>query len=93
MWVTSISTFGAIWTWIIILISQMKFRKTLSKTQVSKLSYKAYMYPFGSYFAIAFLLLVIVLMGVFPDTRIALEVGPVWILLLIIFYYTKYKKA
>lgn len=93
VWVTSISTFGAIWTWIIILISQLKFRKGLSKTQVSKLSYKAFMYPLGSYFAIAFLLLVVILMGIFPDTRIALEVGPIWILLLIIFYYAKYKKA
>ncbi|WP_312755912.1 amino acid permease [Rummeliibacillus suwonensis] len=93
IWVTSISTFGAIWTWLIILISQIKFRQTLSKTQISNLTYKAFLYPLGSYFAIAFLLLVVFLMGVFPDTRIALEVGPVWILLLIIFYYTKYKKA
>ncbi|MGG0655157.1 amino acid permease [Rummeliibacillus pycnus] len=92
-WLTSISTFGAIWTWMIILISQIKSRKSLSKTQISKLSYKAFWYPFGSYFAIAFLLLVVVLMGIFPDTQIALIVGPIWILTLVILYFAKYNKA
>ncbi|MGX9135845.1 amino acid permease [Rummeliibacillus sp. JY-2-4R] len=93
VWVTSISTFGAIWTWVIILLSQMKFRKSLTKTQVSKLSYKAFWYPFGSYFAILFLLLVVFLMGIFPDTRIALVVGPIWIVALVVLYFVKYKKV
>lgn len=93
VWVTSISTFGAVWTWIVILISQMKFRKSLSQTQVSKLSYKAFLYPFSSYLAIAFLVLVVCLMAVFPDTRVALIVGPIWIIFLVVLYLVKYKKA
>ncbi len=93
VWVTSISTFGAIWTWVIILLSQMKFRKSLTKTQVTKLAYKAFWYPYGSYLAIIFLLLVVFLMGIFPDTRIALIVGPIWILALVVLYFVKYKKA
>ena len=80
IWVTSISTFGAVWTWGIILLSQLKFRKTLSKSEVSKLTYKALFYPFGSYLALAFLVLVLGLMAYFPETRIALIVGPIWII-------------
>ncbi|MDI2586717.1 amino acid permease [Psychrobacillus sp. NEAU-3TGS] len=89
IWVTSISTFGAVWTWGIILLSQLKFRKTLSKGEVSKLTYKALFYPLGSYLALAFLVLVLVLMAYFPETRIALIVGPIWIFLLIFVYYNK----
>ncbi|MCK1998233.1 amino acid permease [Psychrobacillus psychrodurans] len=89
IWVTSISTFGAVWTWGIILLSQLKFRKTLTKGEVSRLSYKALFYPVGSYLALAFLVLVLGLMAYFPDTRIALIVGPIWIIGLVIVYYKK----
>lgn len=89
IWVTSISTFGAVWTWGIILLSQLKFRKTLSKEQVNRLSYKALFYPVGPYLAIAFLLLVLGLMAYFPDTRIALIVGPIWIIGLVVMFYKK----
>lgn len=87
IWVTSISTFGAVWTWGIILLSQLKFRKTLTKGEVSRLSYKALFYPLGSYLALAFLVLVLCLMAYFPDTRIALIVGPIWIIGLVFVYY------
>jgi len=89
IWVTSISTFGAVWTWGIILLSQLKFRKTLTKGEVSRLSYKALFYPVGSYLALAFLVLVLGLMAYFPDTRIALIVGPIWIIGLVFVYYKK----
>lgn len=89
IWVTSISTFGAVWTWGIILLSQLKFRKTLTKGEVSRLSYKALFYPIGSYLALAFLVLVLGLMAYFPDTRIALIVGPIWIIGLVFVYYKK----
>ncbi|MCZ8533451.1 amino acid permease [Psychrobacillus psychrodurans] len=89
IWVTSISTFGAVWTWGIILLSQLKFRKTLTKGEVSRLSYKALFYPVGSYLALAFLVMVLGLMAYFPDTRIALIVGPIWIIGLVIVYYKK----
>ena len=37
-WLTAISTFGAIWTWVIILLSQLKFRQTLSSSEVAALA-------------------------------------------------------
>lgn len=87
IWVTSISTFGAVWTWGIILLSQLKFRKSLTKGEVSKLSYKALFYPYGSYIVLAFLILVLGLMAYFPDTRVAVIVGPIWIIGLFFSYY------
>ena len=87
IWVTSISTFGAVWTWGIILLSQLKFRKSLTKGEVSRLSYKALFYPYGSYIVLAFLILVLGLMAYFPDTRVAVIVGPIWIIGLVFSYY------
>lgn len=87
VWITSISTFGAIWTWGTILLSQMKFRKRLSAAELKELKYKMPLWPYGSYISLAFLLMVVAIMGYFPDTRIALIVGPIWILALVAFYY------
>ncbi|MGX6444847.1 amino acid permease [Neobacillus sp. K501] len=88
-WVTAISTFGAIWTWSMILLSQIKYRKGLTKEQMGGLKYKMPLFPFTSYFALAFLILVVGLMAYFPDTRIALIVGPLWLGILVAFYYGK----
>lgn len=88
-WVTAISTFGAIWTWSMILLSQIKYRKGLTPNQLRGLKYKMPLFPFTSYFSLAFLLLVVGLMAVFPDTRIALIVGPLWLGILTAFYYGK----
>ncbi|MED0678840.1 amino acid permease [Aneurinibacillus thermoaerophilus] len=88
-WVTSIGTFGAIWTWAIILLAQIRYRKSLSVEQVQNLKYKMPLFPFSSYVTLAFLISVVGLMAYFPDTRIALIVGPAWYLILIIFYFAK----
>ncbi|RFU63718.1 amino acid permease [Peribacillus glennii] len=86
-WVTSIATFGAIWTWGTILISQLRFRKRIDAKEKDKLEYRMPWYPFSSYFALAFLLLVVVLMGFSENTAVALIVGPIWILLLVACYF------
>lgn len=88
-WVTAISTFGATWTWSMILLSQIKYRKSLTPTKLRGLKYKMPLFPFTSYVSLAFLLLVVGLMAFFPDTRIALIVGPLWLGILTAFYYGK----
>ncbi len=88
-WVTSIATFGAVWTWVVILLSQIRFRKRLSVEKQKQLKYKMPLFPYSSYLALAFLIGVVGLMAYFPDTRIALIVGPVWYAILIAFYYGK----
>ena len=87
VWVTSIATFAAIWTWIIILLAQMKFRKSLSETERERLAFRMPFYPYSSWLALAFLVLVVGLMAYFPDTRIALIIGPLWLVLLTALFY------
>jgi len=87
VWVTSIATFGAIWTWAVVLVTQMKFRKGLSNAERDRLVFRMPFYPYASWLALAFLLLVIGLMAYFPDTRVALIVGPLWLVVLTVLYY------
>ncbi|UJB18471.1 MULTISPECIES: amino acid permease [Lysobacter] len=87
VWVTSISTFGAIWTWGVILVSHMKFRAKLSAEERARLAFKMPMYPVASWVALAFLVLVVGLMAYFPDTRVALYVGPAFLILLVVLYF------
>jgi AAT family amino acid transporter len=88
-WVTSIATFGAIWTWAVILLSQIRYRKSLQPETRKQLKYKMPLFPYASYISLAFLAGVIILMAYNPDTRIALVVGPFWFATLIAFYYGK----
>ncbi|UCO99680.1 amino acid permease [Metapseudomonas lalkuanensis] len=86
VWVTSIATFGAIWTWAMILLAQMKFRRSLTPAEQDKLQYRMWLFPLSSYLAMAFLVLVVGLMAYFPDTRVALYVGPAFLVLLVVLY-------
>lgn len=88
-WVTSIATFGAIWTWGIILLSQIRYRKTLKPSEERSLKYRMPLFPYTSYIALAFLAFVIVLMAYNPDTRIALVIGPLFLIFLVVVYYIK----
>jgi amino acid transporter, AAT family len=88
-WVTSIATFGAVWTWAVILLSQIRYRKNLSQDEQKQLIYKMPWFPYSSYVTLAFLAGVVGLMVYFPDTRIAVIVGPLWYGILAVFYYGK----
>ncbi|WP_407655527.1 amino acid permease [Burkholderia alba] len=90
VWLTSVSTFGAIWTWGIILIAQLRFRRHISSEQLARLPLRVPFYPLSSFVALAFLAFVVCLMSLSPDTRVALVVGPLWIAGLAMFYYGYY---
>jgi AAT family amino acid transporter len=81
---TAIATFGAIWTWGIILFSHYRFRKNIAPKGGK---FKAPVYPFGSIFAGGFLLLMLVVMAFQSDTRVAVIVGPIWLVLMVAVYY------
>ena len=90
-YITSVSTFGAVFTWIMILVTQIKYRQTLSTEQVNKLSFKMFLYPYISYISIVFFLFVVILMAFNEGTRIALIVGPIWMIFLLVLYFGYYK--
>jgi len=47
-----------------------------------------WLWPLSSYLALAFLVLVVGLMAYFEDTRVALYIGPAFLVVLTVLYYT-----
>ncbi|MER5636362.1 amino acid permease [Kitasatospora sp. NPDC002227] len=85
-YITSVATVCGIWTWGVILLSQYRYRTAWRGGHLPPPSFKA---PGGSWtglLALAFLGLVVVLIGFDSDNRISLYVFPVWAALLVIGY-------
>ena len=80
-------TFVGLMVWIAILFTQLQFRRSLSKAQVAELAYRTPWYPYSSWFALAFIFLVIVLMGFHEDAQIALVLGPCLLALYLVMFY------
>ncbi len=86
VYITSVGSFGALWTWFVILRTQQKFRASLTKEEVAKLKFKMPGAPYTGWLTIAFLLCVVVASAFREDTRVALYVTPVWFLILLVGY-------
>ncbi|HAZ54695.1 MAG TPA: proline-specific permease ProY, partial [Franconibacter helveticus] len=90
--IASLATFATVWVWIMILLSQVAFRRRLSKEEVQALKFKV---PGGVATTIAglvFLAFIIALIGYHPDTRISLYVGFAWIALLLVGWVFKRRR-
>lgn len=90
---TAIATFCAVWTWSIILLSQIRFRRSLTPEQQAKLSFRMWLWPLSSYLALAFLAFVMVVMAWFETTRIALYAGVLFLAGLTMIYMLRLKNA
>ncbi|WP_328588886.1 amino acid permease [Niallia nealsonii] len=82
MYISSVATVAMITSWTIILITQIKFRKSKIKQEIEKLAFEMPLYPVSTYLALTFLALVIVLMSFISEMRIALIVVPIWFIIL-----------
>lgn len=85
-YISAVATVAVVTSWTIILCTQIKFRKAKSKEEVAALKFKMPWHPISSYIALAFLLMVVVLMAFIPGMRVALFVAPIWFLILYIGY-------
>ena len=83
---SSITTIAVIIVWTLILISQLKFRQSKTPEEVRNLTYKMPRHKVLSTIALIFLALIVVLMGFIPDMRIALYVGPIWMIIMYVGY-------
>ncbi|EGO63901.1 amino acid permease [Acetonema longum] len=86
-YVTSIGTFAALWVWAIIVLVQLRFRKALTPQQQAGLKYPMPGYPVINWVCLVFLAFVAVVMCLDPDTRMAMIVGPIWLIMLTAAYY------
>ncbi|MGP3966686.1 amino acid permease [Streptomyces sp. 6N223] len=86
-YVTSVATACGIWTWAMILVSHMRYRRAVVAGRLAASPFPAPGGALGSGVALAFLLFVVVLMCIDDDARISLYVGAVWAVLLVAGWY------
>jgi histidine transporter len=80
--IAAIATFATIWVWLMILFAQVASRRTMTREQQAALKFPVPLWPYGPIAAIAFMVFVFGVLAWFPDTRVALVVGVVWLALL-----------
>ncbi|WP_051711162.1 amino acid permease [Streptomyces sp. NRRL S-350] len=85
-YITSVATVCGLWTWAMILISQIRYRRAWKGGRLPAPTFRAPGGAWVSWVALAFLALVVVLIALDEDNRISLYVFPAWALLLVIGY-------
>jgi AAT family amino acid transporter len=93
LYLMSVALIAAIFNWMLIVITQMKFRRRIGAAEVEKLGFPMPLFPVANYVVLAFLAGVVILMAFLPDFRYALYVGPVWVAVLYAAYRIKTSAA
>jgi AAT family amino acid transporter/D-serine/D-alanine/glycine transporter len=78
IWVTSVSLIGTLWTWGIIMVAHLGYRRAVRDGRVAAASFRMPGAPVVNWLVVAFLLFVTAMLWLQPDTRVALYVAPVW---------------
>ncbi|MBT2520254.1 amino acid permease [Arthrobacter sp. ISL-28] len=84
--IASIATFATVWVWVMILASHVAMKREIARKGLRASEFPSPWWPAASVLAIGFMAMVIVILGVFEDTRVALYVGAVWLGLLLLAY-------
>lgn len=86
MYITSVATVGALWTWGMIVACQMRYRRAVGRGALPGHGFRMPGAPYTGWVVLAFLAMVVVLLGFSADTRIALYVLPIWVVFLVLAY-------
>lgn len=84
--IASIATFATVWVWLMILVTQVAMRRSMSREEVAQLKFPVPFWPYAPAMAIAFMLFIFGVLGYFPDTQAALIVGVIWVVFLVASY-------
>jgi amino acid transporter, AAT family len=91
-YITSASTAGAIFTWGMILIAHLGYRRKVSRGELPEGRFRMPLAPYSNYVVLAFLAFVVVLLAFDAETRIALYITPVLAIAIVVGYLVSRKK-
>lgn len=87
--VASIATFATVWVWLMILFSHIAMRRKITRGGEPESEFRSPGGAISSWCAVAFMVMVIAVLAIIPETRVAFGVGTVWILLLTVIYVVR----
>jgi len=79
IYVISVVVVIQLWTWSIVIVSHLGYRRAVAAGKVSASPYRMPGAPYTGYLTLAFFALILVLLGFDEETRLALYVTPVWV--------------
>lgn len=92
-YITSASTVGAIFTWGMILVAHLGYRRKVARGELPEGRFRMPLAPYSNYVVLAFLAFVVILLAFDAETRIALYITPVLAIAVIVGYLATRKKA
>ncbi|MDJ0312258.1 amino acid permease [Arthrobacter sp. H35-D1] len=84
--IASIAIFATVWVWIMILASHVAMKREIARNELAPSQFPVPFWPLASLLTALFMAGVLVLLGIYPDTRVALWVGGAWLVLLAVAY-------
>ncbi|MDY5785040.1 amino acid permease [Corynebacterium sp.] len=85
--VASLATFATIFVWLMILLAHLASRRHMTREEAEALEYRVPLWPYGQYFAVAFILFTFGIMAWQPAFRPALAVGVIFSVACVAAYY------
>lgn len=85
--IASIATFATVWVWLMILCSHLMMRHKMTKQEVKELKFPVPFWPVAPILTTLFMVFVVILLGFFESSRVALYVGVAWVILLVVAYW------
>jgi amino acid transporter, AAT family len=84
IYVISVVVVIQLWTWAIIIVSHLLYRRAVAAGKAAASPYRMPGAPYTGYLTLAFFTLILILLGFDADTRIALYVTPAWLVAMVI---------
>src|SRR4051794_6319245 len=93
IYITSTATAGAMWTWGVIVISHLVYRRRVAEGAVAASPFRMPGSPITNWVVVAFLAFVAVLLAIYPSQRVALYAGAVWAVLILVAYAINVRRS
>lgn len=84
--IAALATFATVVVWLMILVSHLRMKREIARERWLPSEFPMPFYPVAAWVALGVIGLVIVLIGVMPESRPALVVGVVWLAVLAVCY-------
>lgn len=85
--VAALATFATVYVWLMILLAHVASRRKMDPAEIASLKFPVPFWPYGQYFAIAFIIFTFGIMLWLDEYHLALGVGVGFLVLMTVLYY------
>ena len=85
--IAALATFATVFVWLMILLAHLASRRNMTPAQAEALRFPVPFWPYGQWFAVAFILFTFAIMAWLPQYHLALAVGVGFLVLMTALYF------